>query len=195
MKYMEDSCVGKKALFNVEHFKNRATKGSQLLPLSKDSLKVVALLERAAAWKQQQLRRKGLGQVVTTLFYKGNGAPFPEGYFGTKFSTIMVDLLDCHCTANSFRHLFTTNFRDLVASPTTRLTRLRREELEEFAAGFMLNSTEVMAAAYDDSSMDRELPEVISMWPKFLAHLEHQHDIDTTEKAWDPLKAKLADIS
>lgn len=172
------------------HFKNDAIKGAQHLPLAHANLLVVTMLEQAAAF-YGTLPGK---QTVSTLFYAHDGSL----YKGPYFSTIAATLMSFHgvrATANTFRHLFTTAWRDFIASPTTQLIGLSAKQLEDAAAAMTLNSPDAWNIAYDDSNIARGIHCCLAMWPKFTEYVHQQHLDKVSEEAWDPLTASLADLT
>lgn len=167
----------------LHHFKNEAMKGEQRLPLSAKLVEVFALLEQAA---------KAYG--ATSMFYNLCGDAYPGPYF----STVCAGLLtfdQVRCTANTFRHLFTTAWRDFTSHPKTHLVELTIQQLDAATADLMLNSTDAWNATYDDATRARGLQATLSLWPQFSTFVKEQHLDQASCEAWDPLAADLASLS
>lgn len=159
------------------HFKNDAIKGPQHIPLSPQLLEMFVLLEQAV---------HAVFPRSTTLFFMENGQPYQPSYF----STVVGDYLTfdgVRCTANHWRHVFTTLWRDFLSCPTTRLLDFTVQQLEEGAAQLMLNSTQAWNAAYDDTDKLRAILHTHALWPKFQEYVHNVHDAKMSEQAWDPL--------
>lgn len=180
MEYFKDR-HGHKAEMVLVHFKNEAMKGEQHLPIAKALLEPLAMLERA---------RNACFHGSHSLFYNQSGQPYPGPYF----STICSNLLTFNgerATANTFRHMFTTVWRDFTSCPTTTLMGLTIQEVDAAAAELMLNSTEAWNATYDDSNRARGISTTLALWPKFVDFVHEQHKDIASEQAWDPLTIDL----
>jgi hypothetical protein len=171
------------------HFKNDNKKGPQHMPLAKGTIKVMAMLEQASAFMATQCPGG-----VSTLFYGTTGHPYQPAYFSTVVSNLLT-MYGVRCTANTFRHFFSTAWRDFISSPTTQLVGFTIHQLEEVAASMMLNSTDAWATSYDDSTMDRGMHSILALWPKFLTFVYEHHLDKVTEEPWDPLTATMAELS
>ena len=170
------------------HFKNDALKGPQHLPLSKPSLAVVTLLEQASAFYNSIVP----GQV-DTLFYARDGSMYKGPYFSSVGARVL-SFGELKCTANDFRHLFTTAWRDFISIPTTNMLGMTATQLEEAATAMTLNSPEAWSISYDDCSMARGIHTCLTMWPKFQKFVKEQHLDKQSEEAIDPLTLSLADL-
>ena len=180
---------GHHAELHLVHFKNDSIKGAQRLPLSQSYLGMLALLEQGSAYYSTLG-----GEPTTTLFYSLAGCV----YAGPYFSTISANLLtfgEVRCTAVDFRHIFATLWKDFIASPTTQLHGLTTQQLEEAAAGLMLNSPAAWAISYDDSTVSRGIHTTLALWPKFQAFVKAQHLDKASEEPWDPLTVDLAALA
>lgn len=159
------------------HYKNDNLKGPQHVPLAPHLLEMLVLLEQAI---------HAIFPTSTTLFFMEDGKPYQLPYF----STVVGDYLTfagVRCTANHWRHVFTTLWRDFLACPTTKLLDYSVQQLEEGAAQLMLNSTEAWNAAYDDTDKVRAILHTMALWPQFQEYVHSMHDAKMSEKAWDPL--------
>lgn len=165
------------------HFKNEALKGEQRLPLSPKLLEVFMLLEQAAAFTGARC-----------LFHNTRREAYPGPYF----STVVAGLLTFkqqRCTANTFRHMFTTAWRDFTSSPHTKLLELTVQDLEAATADLMLNSTDAWNATYDDSTRARGMLATLALWPKFQEFVKEQHTDLHSQEPWDPLATALGQLS
>ena len=181
---------GLKAEMVLVHFKNDAMKGPQHLPLAKANLQVAAMLEQASA----QYKVLVQGVHVDTLFYMHDGTMYRGPYFSIVGGNILSFGAE-RCTANTFRHLFITAYRDFLASPTTQLLGLTTQQLEEAAAAMTLNSPAVWDAAYDDTNVSRGIHSCLSLWPKFVEFVHEQHLDKASQEPWDPLVVAMADLA
>lgn len=172
------------------HFKNDCIKGPQALPLSKGSLQVVALLDQASAFMHTKCREP----VCTLFFSHENGRPFKSNYFSTIAANVL-SMYSVRCTANTFRHMFVTAWKDFISSPNTQLLGLSAQQLETVAASMMLNSPEAWAFTYDDSTVARGMHIILSLWPRFLSFVYGLHLDRVTEKEFDPATATMAELS
>lgn len=159
------------------HFKNDTIKGPQHIPLSSQLVEMMVLLEQAV---------HAVFPTSTALFCMENGQPYQPSYF----STVVGDYLTfqgVRCTANHWRHVFTTLWRDFLACPTTKLLDFTVQQLEEGAAQLMLNSTQAWNAAYDDTDKIRAILHTQALWPKFREYVHNVHAAKMSEEPWDPL--------
>lgn len=159
------------------HFKNDAIKGPQHIPLSPLLLEMMVLLEQAV---------HAIFPTSATVFCMENGRPYQLAYF----STVVGDYLTfdgVRTTANHWRHVFTTLWRDFLSSPTTKLLDFTVQQLEEGAAQLMLNSTQAWNAAYDDTDKLRAILHTQALWPKFREFVHNVHTAKMSEEPWNPL--------
>ena len=184
---------GIQSVVHLVHFKNDNSKGLQQLPTSKGTLQVLVLLEQASAFMNDKLPGG-----VSTLFHYNNGKSSGKPYLASYFSTVAANQLsnsNVRLTANSFRHYFSTAWRDFISTPSTQLLGFTAQQLENMAASMMLNSPEAWTISYDDSTMARGMHTILALWPKFLTFVHEQHIVKEAEEPWDPLTASLAELS
>ena len=164
IKYTKDK-DGFMAALVLPHFKNESIKGVQEVPLSPKWLRLVALLERAAA-----AHRPSTG----TLFCATDGTLYKEAYFST-VSTTALSFNQQKCTSRHFRHLFTTNYKAFTTDPGTTLRGISAHVVQQAAADLMLTSTQMLDSTYDDSAREKGTAAVMSLWPKFKEYVKEQH--------------------
>jgi hypothetical protein len=177
------------AELGLEHFKNDSTKGHQVLPLSQGAMKVFVMLEHAA----QHYNTCVAGEVAT-LFYSLSGAPYQAPYFSSIGAGLLSIGQDRH-TANTFRHLFATTFRDFSQHPSTHMHGFHVSQLEDAASKLSLNSPDAWDAAYDDSIMCRGMLTILAMWDKFKVFAFRQHIDSISMREVDPLAISMAGLS
>lgn len=129
----------------------------------------------------------------TTYFWKQLGrTPFSSQYF----SQICGNLLtfgSIRLTANQLRHLFVTGWNDFMNDPSTYLAREYINQANLAASALMQNHPNVWAH-YDDSSIDRNVPMSIALWPKFQKFMHEQHLDFAAKKPWNPLDTPLSSL-
>lgn len=171
MRYYKD-LEGYKADVQLVHYKNTATKGPQMLPISPQLLPLLTLLEKAAAAQHTP---------TSLLFCMTSGQPYQEAYFSTR-CTIALSFGDHHLAAKDYRHMFVTAWRDFVNTPHAKLAELNSVALEEAAANMMLNSTSAWDKAYDDTNRDRGMARVMALWPAFVEYVKHRYELKMSEE-------------
>lgn len=167
------------------HFKNDAIKGVQHVPLAPKLLEKILFLEQA---------RAAIYPTCPTLFCDTQGLVYKSAYFSTVVSKACI-LGDERLTANDYRHLFATAWRDFINCPTTKLLDLTVHQLNAAAADMMLNSTEAWSAAYDDTNRNRGIFTVLAKWPKFVEFVKEAHLDLMSKDPIDPLTVDLASLS
>lgn len=185
--------TGVQAKLILVHFKNDNIKGQQEIELAKGNVSIAGLLEQAVAYLTPSSRNQ-----PSTLFFSsfgpGGGLPYKANYFTTVASKLLA-FYGAKCTANTFRHMFVTAWKDFIASPTTQLNGFTAQQLQEIAASMMLNSPDAWSVSYDDSLLDRGVKTILAKWPQFQAFIYQQHLDSVTEEAFDPLTASLAELT
>jgi hypothetical protein len=147
-------------------------------------------MEQAAAFMGTQLSSR-----PATLFFGQAGNVHKQGYFSTISARALSQAVGLTwATANDFRHMFITAWRDFISCPSTQLAGLTAQQMEDVAASMMLNSAAVWEQSYDISTVQRGMNSIIAMWPKFMAFVEQQHLDKTSEEPFDPLLATLAGL-
>lgn len=179
--YIKDRHGYKAELFLV-HFKNDAMKGPQHLPLAKENLEVITLLEQATDYLATQCELD-----VCTLFHGSGGRMYKDAYFSTVGGNLLTIDVEHRVTANTIRHKMCTLFRDWSNHPSAQLRGLTIEQVEVAAADMMLNSTDAWSIAYDDTNRSRATCTIMALWPKFKEFVHQQHLDKVSEEAWDPL--------
>lgn len=167
------------------HFKNDLIKGPQKVPIAVQLLEPLVLQHKA---------HKAYAMECPSLFFSRSFTIMAGPYFSTICGDILTPKGCARVTANTYRHMVSTMWRDYINDPHTKVLGISVEELDEAATSMMLSSSNAVDHAYDDTTRARSYSRVMDHWPKFKSFVLNNHQ-DFKSRRWVALNAMCVGCS